>query len=268
MKRIGNSENTYEERLDPGHRIRQGVQELYDFATHPLTKWLDLPEDLILKARSLPDLYQDITDIRPIAVVLAPLGWCVYSRSDVYVYKEAADQASLGNADKANTILTEHWNSSERLQISKLRLNPLYMHEEPLRLDIAEARFDLLSLAYDYHMNEQYEASIPIILAQIDGICADVTHKPADQLFQKKFFQQRTNHLVDSSTLEGHELGLATLSSVFSESVTETTLGKDLHRHGIMHGRTSKYGTLVNSTKAFVALEAFLMWANTHIWQE
>lgn len=77
------SQKSYRERLDPGNQIGCDVQQLYDFATHPLTKWLDLPEDLISKAQSLTALYEEITDIRPISVVLAPLGWCVYSRSNL-----------------------------------------------------------------------------------------------------------------------------------------------------------------------------------------
>jgi len=98
-------------------------------------------------------------------------------------------------------------------------------------------------------------------MAQMDGICCDVTNKPAKKFFGLKFFQQsKKDFLSDDHTMAGHPLGLSMLNSIFSEPISETTTNGILNRHGVMHGRTLNYGTKENSTKMLVALEAFLLW--------
>lgn len=266
MSKVKKSKS-YKERLDPGSQLGNDLEAFNKIASLPNAEALGIDSNLKKKAKSLTEKYTEIMNIEQIAETLSKLGWCMFSRSHMKVHQKAAEQARLGNDKEANRILTDHWNSDNRLGVSLLRLKPLYILKEPYRLEIAEARFHVLKLALELHEEENYYASIPLVIAQLDGICADVTHEPAKRLFQKKFFQQDSNHLLDEETLEGHQYCLASLTKLFSEQVKRTELNDELLRHGIMHGRTLKYGTKENSTKLFVALEAFLMWAGKHVWR-
>ena len=259
--------SSYKERLDPSGKIEDQISELFDFVNDPLIDFLDVPQNLIERAKNMPAEYEQAADIEPIAVVLGPLGWCVFN-VNALPYREAFALARDGFADEADVVLVNYWNEDDLLRIPELRIRSLYTKSEPPKLEISSARFQLLELAYKLHASEAFEASIPIVLAQIDGICLDVTHKPAKKLFSRKFFQQSNKHLIDNHTLAGHPLGLAALSKLFCQDAPETTLSNDFSRHGVMHGRTLGYGTKSNSTKAFVALHAVLRWSWSQVWNE
>ena len=259
---------SYSERLDPSGTMKRQISDLATLANHPLLQYIGVTQELIEQARSLPTDYELATNLEPVAATLAPLGWCVFARADSSVYCAAAKMAANGQFIDAENILVDHWNTTGDLRVPELRLRQLYTGDDPPRLEVSTARYKLLTCAYELHQAQSYTASIPIVLAQIDGVCADVTHKPAKKLFAKKFFQQRADHLLDNRTVAGHRLGLASLNAVFCKDTANTNTGDALSRHGIMHGRVLGYGTLNNSTKAFVALHALLEWAWAELWSD
>ncbi len=119
---------------------------------------------------------------------------------------------------------------------------------------IFRGRYDLVQKALGHHCNGAYEASVPIVLAQADGIVLDLTDK-------KLFITGKPKHLVDSETLAGLPEGLRLLAPLLAESQGQATTSGSLRRHGIQHGRELGYGTLINSTKCFVLLLAVMDWA-------
>jgi hypothetical protein len=116
----------------------------------------------------------------------------------------------------------------------------------------------LVQKALGHHCNGAYEASVPIILAQADGIVLELTGR-------QLFVARRPEHLADNETLAGLPEGLRVLAPLLAESQRQTMTSGALRRHGILHGRELGYGTLINSTKCFVLLLAVMDWAEAPV---
>ncbi|OFW63995.1 MAG: hypothetical protein A2135_00420 [Actinobacteria bacterium RBG_16_67_15] len=121
--------------------------------------------------------------------------------------------------------------------------------------EIFRRRWELLDRALKHHEAGAFEASVLIVLAQMDGIAVDVTGD-RDQSFFKGF-----DHLEDDRTLAGHPEGLKAIARLMSRDVKATTSSGELRRHGIVHGRELGYDTRENSTRAFAALFNLIEWA-------
>lgn len=112
-------------------------------------------------------------------------------------------------------------------------------------------------------MNGAFEASIPIVLAQVDGIVSDATTSD-DAHEGKRFFSSGAHQadVIDEETLAGINEALPAVRDWFSESYWQTDSQQTANRHGVMHGRELAYDTAVNSTKCFVLLLAIWEWAS------
>jgi len=172
-------------------------------------------------------------------------------------YKQALqlyrDTRSL---EQAETLLVEAWNEPNRLLWALKPLGSLGAGHSPLR-DMFWRRWVLVDKALKHHGAGAYEASVPIVLAQIDGIVGDLTPGRMGFFFGK----DQATHLVDNETVAGLPEGLEVLRQLVGQSVWETGTTGQLARHGIMHGRELGYDTRINSTKAFVLLLAVVDWA-------
>lgn len=118
-----------------------------------------------------------------------------------------------------------------------------------------EPRRDLLLAAFEDHKADRYHASVPVVLAQIDGI----THDLVSQTFHKR---GRKRALEATETIVGDPEGLAALSDLVSVSRRDTT-GDQIgipYRHGILHGRDLGYANQEVSTKSFALLLALRPW--------
>lgn len=118
-------------------------------------------------------------------------------------------------------------------------------------------RARLIEKALWHHNAGAFEASVPIVLAQIEGVVFDMTRGKSG------FFSRKgdSTHLRDSSTVAGMDEGLAALQVVFGAPANTTTISGAISRHGILHGRELGYDTIRNSTKCFVLLLAIVEWA-------
>jgi len=112
----------------------------------------------------------------------------------------------------------------------------------------------LLQLAYEDHKQGRYHASIPVVLAQIDGISFDTN---------KESFFDKKSALVIPDSIAAHETGLKTLSNKTSKPRNKTRANPiDFpYRHGILHGRELAYDNELVSTKCFFTLFALRPWA-------
>ena len=190
--------------------------------------------------------------------VFTPLGWAPTKVSPVPVYEEAlAVYARSGSADMAEQVLVDGWNADGGLALRLRRLLNLGSDDEELT-SVFRDRYGLVQKALRHHCNGAYEASVPIVLAQADGIVLELTGR-------QLFVAGRPKHLADSETLAGLPEGLRLLAPLLAESQGQTMTSGALRRHGILHGRELGYGTLINSTKCFVLLFAVMDWAEAPV---
>ncbi len=246
-------------RLDPGgklsehvrafsplvsSRLGRGFLRLLGVDSEELDRLIGAPQGLI---GSMTEAF----------LVFAPVGWAPSSRTPVEPFKQALqiyrDTQSL---EQAESILVDAWNEPDRLRWALKPLGSLGAAHGPLG-DAFWRRSLLVDKALKHHVAGAYEASVPIILSQIDGIVWDLTEGKAG------FFTggKQATHLVDSQTVAGLPEGLELLRQLVGQSVRETRMTGQLTRHGIMHGRELGYDTCINSTKALVLLLAVVDWA-------
>ena len=121
-----------------------------------------------------------------------------------------------GHHDEADDLLAGQWESEGDWRIKRVSNRVRSMaaaDEEPNALFRERAR--LLDLAADHHLAGRYDASVPILLAHIEGIVIDVTEG-------KKYFTKRPDQkadVVNPDDLAGIEACMAALQGVYGEAV-------------------------------------------------
>ena len=181
----------------------------------------------------------------------APLGWAVHGRWNQPGTVRALRLAAGGASDKEiDEALTEMWNSDNRalLRHAAAPIRSWSNSYRPLK-QVLWGRVALIEKAIDHHFAGAYEASIPILLAQADGMAFDLTGRTF-------FSKQNSDLYVDDETLAGMANSLPVVRGIFSDWVTDTGSHGLLSRHGILHGRDLGYATKVNSTKTIVLVGA------------
>ena len=112
-------------------------------------------------------------------------------------------------------------------------------------------RSHIISSAFVAHRNDEYYLSIPVLLAQTDGVCKEVVDQ---YLFMKKDRKPRTAIYVEqvaADTFKAALLSPLAASSPISASEHEREAGFDLlNRHMVLHGESLDYGNKTNSLKA------------------
>lgn len=127
---------------------------------------------------------------------------------------------------------------------------------DPDLREIGRHRRRLLELARDHHLAGRFDASIALLLAQIEGITADVT---GGLFFSANV--SRAAKVLDRSRLDGIEAGIETVRAVFQQGAHATTWGGGLSRHAVLHGRELAFDTEVNSAKCWSLLDVVQRWA-------
>lgn len=183
--------------------------------------------------------------------VFAPLGWamCGHWHRDgtLRALRLAGNNATSEEIDDA---ITEVWNDQNRtwLQHAAAPVRRWSNSHYPFK-QVLWDRVSLIEKAIAHHFAGAYEASTPIILAQIDGMSRDLTGK--------SFFSKANDDpYMDDETLAGMEASLPVVRRVFSEDVRPSGHYGKVSRHGVMHGRDLSYATRVNSTKTIVLVAA------------
>lgn len=128
-------------------------------------------------------------------------------------------------------------------------------------IDCYPERKHILDCAFELHQKQNYIASIPLLLTQVDGICNQVLKahfftdkKDRIEIIEK--LSQNPNNLLDIY------LSLLLLPTQFNAGIREkSTAKKSLapNRNGILHGSRHHldYASKINSLKAF-SLLAFI----------
>lgn len=146
---------------------------------------------------------------------------------------------SEGNVEEAEGALVE-WFESRIDEIEKSIIERFPRRQK------------LIRAAFNAHRRKEYDLSIPVLLAQTDGICKEVTER---YFFKEHKGKPQTAIYVKQFASDSY---LAALLSPLSERLpigkyVRKRQGKwssKLNRHKVLHGTSLDYGTRINGLKA------------------
>lgn len=195
--------------------------------------------------------------------VLVPRGWSInLMKTEVLV--DAISLIRAGKGDEGDSILAAQWEGEGAWRTKRVcdRVRSMGRGDADLEKLFRE-RARLLLKAKAHHEAGRYDASIPVLQAQMEGLVMDVA--PG-----KKFFTKGTQKidLVDPQRLVSIEAGLAALQSTYGQDVKKTQVKGSLSRHGVAHGRELAYDTRVNSAKTWSVMDALVEWALPNAYAE
>lgn len=189
-------------------------------------------EELQRSFKELPPKIQEAL------LLLAQYGWYLDFNMPLPSLLEIKKAISSGEIEEVEEALVEYFES---------------------QLDAVEKSFDakfprrshIISSAIKAHRNGEHFLSIPVFLAQTDGICKEVVDQ---YLFMKKGRKPRTAIYVEQVAADTYKAALLSplaASTPISASEHEREEGFNLlNRHMVLHGESLDYGNKVNSLKA------------------
>jgi hypothetical protein len=172
------------------------------------------------------------------ALTLADNGWYLDWKMTIPDLWELNKALLGGNADQAEIELVEHFtNRADGIENELLTKFPHRAH--------------LIRSAFGAHRREEYELSIPVFLAQADGICFDVINM---SVFRSEKNRPLTASYVDTVARDTLRAALLSpLSRTLPINATERQRppgSTALNRHTVLHGESLDYGNKANSLKA------------------
>ncbi len=222
--------------IKPMVERRAEIEQLTSHFIKSFTKRIEGLQKFVELSKKVPE------NLRQSLIILGQEGWYLdYDITPAETW-EFAQTLELGDVDLAQSKLVEHY--QERAQDIFKHVVTAFPHRESILMQAANA-----------HKRGEYALSVPVILAQSDGICQELTGL---ELFKKRDGKPVTSILVESSCEDEFRSALLhPLSMVLpistSKKSTKDTVGH-LNRHEVLHGISLGYGTEVNSLKAISLL--------------
>ena len=186
--------------------------------------------------------------------LLSQRGWGVVNLP-MSEQAEARKLIAAGDDGAADSLLADLWDDERRTGRVVARVGSLGA-ADPATRAISLQRRRLLMKAHEHHHSGAFEASVPIVLAQVEGITADVTE--GSMFFSKG---SKAADVEDLSRLVSISAGLPAVRLAYIADVPTTQAKGSLSRHGILHGRELAYDTRVVSAKVWSLLDAVVEWA-------
>lgn len=199
-----------------------------------------------------------LTSMQDALELLVPSGWAPFQMDSAAV-TAAIEHARSGDVVGADELLARQWEGEGAWRTKRVCDRVRTMGAGARQHDyeaLFRERARLLMKAKQHHEAGSYEASIPILHGQMEGLVIDVAGGA-------KFFTKRQDRadLSDPTQLITIEACLPVLQGLFSEGVTGTQTDGSLSRHGVAHGRELAYDTKENSAKCWSVLDAIVEWA-------
>jgi hypothetical protein len=176
---------------------------------------------------------------------LGERGWyfCMdMTPSEIY---ENANRIQAGNYTEVDQWMIAFYN--DNLDSLKNDLEERFPH-----------RSQVLERAFEAHERGEYELSVPVFLAQADGICQELTDI---QLYSRIEGQPRTLDFVEQLALESLSDAMMEplrvplpISASYHDREQPDYPSGALNRHQVLHGEAADYGTEMNSCKAISLL--------------
>lgn len=188
--------------------------------------------------------------------LLVPRGWAPFSMN-TGVVDHAVKLIRSGRGGEADALLADQWEDGHLTRQACSRVSVMGAGEgESGYHALFQQRARLLRKAEEHHRAGRYDASIPLVHAQMEGLVIDLASG-------KKFFTKgpQKADLVDPTQLVGMEACLTTLQTIFGEGAGATQAAGSLSRHAIAHGRELAYDTRENSAKTWSVMHALVQWA-------
>ena len=257
MRTVAAAMEAYRRQLEPLLResgkvaiaVMAACKEVEKAVTKPLTDKLFKAQRQI--APVLDALARDLqklpTRIRSSLATLGSHGWFIHPEFPITSLLNIAASFDARDTEKADRLLCDHFDQA----LDEVETTLAKRHS---------TRSRILSAAFTAHRSGSYATSIPVFLAQADGICKEAL---GVQLYSRdKGSPIVARHLKFLArdfllTLLTHPL---TLPLPISASEKErASLPDVLNRHAVLHGDSVDYDTRVNSCKA-VSLLVYVSW--------
>lgn len=255
-------------RLDPTKAAMSDIV-LAGFAKHPI-----ITAAVTIVTAGAPfhllsahvEIQQRVRGVVDAAEFLSEHGWTLSKYTPEAAYISALELYQGGaSLEDIDNVLVAAWNESSALDVLAARIATLGAGDATTRVAGA-GRARLVKLALEHHRNGAYEASIPVLLAQIDGITRDAT-ATQDRPKGRSFFSKPNSDdaFVDDATIAGMTIGLPAVRGWFSTDELISGPHGGGSRHGILHGRDVAYDTVTTSAKCVALLVAVWEWANPRL---
>lgn len=171
-------------------------------------------------------------------LLLGANGWYLDLEMPLPALWELERALTGGNIEEAEEALVAYF--EDRLDQIEKAISDRFPH-----------RAHLIKAAFGAHRRQEYELSIPVLLAQTDGICKEVVNQ---YLFMKRNRKPRTASYVEQVAADTYRAALLSPLAQplpISASENERPEGFDaLNRHTVLHGESLDYGYKNNSLKA------------------
>lgn len=189
-------------------------------------------EELQRSFRELPPRIQEAL------LLLAQHGWYLDFNMPLPSLWKMKTAISIGEIDEVEKALAEYFES--QVEEIERTINAQFPH-----------RSHIISSAIGAHRNGEYYLSIPVLLAQTDGVCKEVIDQ---YLFVKKDGKPRTAIYVEQVAADTYMAALlsplATGTPISASKHERDSSFNLLNRHMVLHGESLDYGIKVNSVKA------------------
>ena len=179
---------------------------------------------------------------RAVLGLLANDGWYLEPEMGLADLSEAINFYNNNDFQKAREILCQHFTSTPEM------FSDMLSNQFPERAEV-------LNAAIGAHSRGEYALSVPVFLAQADGICAEIT---GIQLYSK---QNGSPKLASDQTIKNLEPFIApffyplVVGTPITAGQKERSAYTDaLNRHAVLHGEVSDYNTQINSCRALSLL--------------
>jgi hypothetical protein len=214
---------------------RDILERLRDFQVDLGRTLIPLMEDLRKSAEELPG------QTRSALYALGQHGWYLDPEIPHTAIWHLEAALTEGNVEEAERTLCEYFrNRAPDIAESLIAEHPRRAH--------------LIRSAFNAHERGEYELSIPVLLAQANGICVEATKY---ELFSKRDRAKIAAYVDMEVTNALMAAVLSPLTISLPISFTEGERGPDfaqLNRHVVLHGESVDYGTELNSLKAISLL--------------
>lgn len=172
-------------------------------------------------------------------------GWIAYETLNADLMRRTVDLAQAAKVDEAESEILSYYRSEENVR---------WHLRTMMAVKAWRPRETLANLAMADYLARRYHASIPVVLALMDGLVSD--------LATTGFFAEGTV-MTAWDSVAGHSSGLQAICDIFNKGRRKTTSDEILlpYRHGIMHGRDLGYANEVVAAKTWGTLFAVREWA-------
>ena len=228
------------QQLNSLHAVVQSIERQQQFI-----------EDFARDNRLLAEFYADA-----ISQELAWRGWFIAGSLHPHQFQPLARALKMKEEDQIEEFLKIH----VRGIVSDVRKSVMKCWQK---------RAPILADAFDAHIAGKYTLSVPVLLAQADGISADLlgaylfTNQSGS--ITKAASKAIKNHLPERPLAKSF-LGLLLKASGLrldtrkrDDLATSGLIFSSLNRHGVLHGLDCDYATEANSLRG-IALISFMEW--------